>query len=311
MVHKYIIQYGLYIYDICLNIKYNIKYNIIDIFRNKSNKINKNNEYKILDINYFQNNKSKPVCLKSYKMPYEWTNIEKYIGKYNKDSYIHIKYTINNNIYRINYLYGNAIIFPPYKNNIKIKTSISNKKILFATNNGHDITNILYEYAGPLQDFHIGIVNYIDILAITNTLKYNNYYSYGSYNLNYVNKINITNNDLDEYELTNYIILNDNITKNISIENETDNVINIINNTCEVEKYVKQNDLLKNKYFIKIYFKIYKIYSILNIKLFLCKINTYFVNIYILFNELFNELYNVFLIFFALYIFNAINQSTQ
>ena len=77
---------------------------------------------------------------------------------------LHIKYIINNNIYRIiyNYNQNSIILFPPYSleeineyNNITTyKKSILCVELCKKDNN-EDITEILKEYCGPLNDFYM------------------------------------------------------------------------------------------------------------------------------------------------------------
>lgn len=76
-----------------------------------------------------------------------------------KDEHFHvdIKYTIENNHYRVIYKYGDNISFPPYKKEEIEMYNKQNKyknKVLFAEIDDKDITKLIKEYSGPLDDFY-------------------------------------------------------------------------------------------------------------------------------------------------------------
>lgn len=74
-----------------------------------------------------------------------------------ENSHLDIKYTIENDQYRVIYHYGKDIVFPPYKQDDIEKYNQNNsykKQILFAEIGDKDITQVIKEYAGPLNNFY-------------------------------------------------------------------------------------------------------------------------------------------------------------
>lgn len=87
----------------------------------------------------------------------KWDDIIDLLSLDTTDVRIEIQYYINEKYYRVNYNYGDNIIFPLYQPSETINYDIDYyKRILSAECDGEDITEIIREYAGPLGDFYEG-----------------------------------------------------------------------------------------------------------------------------------------------------------
>lgn len=82
----------------------------------------------------------------------------------NKDNNFHldIKYVIENNCYRAIYKNEDNIEFPPYCDEEIDEYNRDNRyknKVIFAETNSKDITKLIKEYSGPLNDFYNNKIN--------------------------------------------------------------------------------------------------------------------------------------------------------
>jgi hypothetical protein len=196
------------IIDLCLSFKFRI---------NKLIKQPTNYGFKVNDIHYCNGYSKQQTSLKKYSGDFDWKFIEEYIGNSITDKcHVEIKYDFDGQKYRLIFLKDNPIIFPPYKDTDLRPVHSADKKILLAVDtNGIDITNTLHEYAGPLQDFHNGVVEHINIPSIAKQ------------------SFSVTDEDLEEFVVNDSIKLSDELVT--KLVNSADTIP--ICNDCLIQQY--------------------------------------------------------------------------